>query len=50
MSHKHSLAIVNDGGATAEEVLELARYIRNLVQIEFGVLLTPEPVLVGASL
>jgi UDP-N-acetylmuramate dehydrogenase len=50
MSHKHSLAIVNDGGARAEEVLELARYIRNLVQIEFGVLLTPEPVLVGATL
>jgi UDP-N-acetylmuramate dehydrogenase len=50
MSHKHSLAIVNGGGATAEEVLELARYIRNLVQIEFGVLLTPEPVLVGAFL
>lgn len=50
MSSKHSLAIVNGGGATAEEVLELARYIRNLVQIEFGVLLTPEPVLVGASL
>lgn len=50
MSHKHSLAIVNDGGARAEEVLELARYIRNLVQIEYGVLLTPEPVIVGAVL
>jgi UDP-N-acetylenolpyruvoylglucosamine reductase len=31
-------------------VLELARYIRNLVQIEFGVMLHPEPNLVGAQL
>jgi UDP-N-acetylmuramate dehydrogenase len=50
ISTKHTLAIVNGGGATAEHVLELARYVRNLVQIEFGVLLQPEPTLVGASL
>ncbi|HEV7622838.1 MAG TPA: UDP-N-acetylmuramate dehydrogenase [Amnibacterium sp.] len=50
LSTKHTLAIVNGGGATAEEVLQLARYIRNLVQIEFGVLLQPEPTLVGAAL
>jgi UDP-N-acetylmuramate dehydrogenase len=50
ISTKHTLAIVNGGGATAEDVLELARYVRNLVQIEFGVLLAPEPILVGAEL
>jgi UDP-N-acetylmuramate dehydrogenase len=50
VSAKHTLALVNGGGASAEQVLELARYIRNLVQIEFGVMLQPEPHLVGASL
>ncbi|HEY0373465.1 MAG TPA: UDP-N-acetylmuramate dehydrogenase [Amnibacterium sp.] len=50
LSTKHTLAVVNGGGATAEEVLQLARYIRNLVQIEFGVLLQAEPSIVGAVL
>ena len=50
VSQKHTLAIVNGGGATAAQVLELARYIRMLVQIEFGVLLQAEPNLVGAAL
>ena len=50
LSSKHTLAVVNGGGATAEEVLQLARYIRNLVQIEFGVLLQPEPNLIGVGL
>ncbi|WP_210508458.1 UDP-N-acetylmuramate dehydrogenase [Naasia sp. SYSU D00057] len=47
ISTKHSLAIVNRGGATAEEIAELARFVRALVQTEYGVLLQPEPVLVG---
>lgn len=50
ISSKHSLAIVNGGGATAEQVLELARYIRAMVQIEFGVLLQLEPTVIGAEL
>lgn len=50
VSTKHTLAIVNGGEATAHQVLELARYVRNLVQGEFGVLLQPEPNLVGATL
>ncbi|BDZ45638.1 hypothetical protein GCM10025866_15470 [Naasia aerilata] len=50
ISTKHSLALVNRGDATAEELLELARYVRTLVQTEFGVLLQPEPVLLGATL
>ncbi|MFD1715313.1 UDP-N-acetylmuramate dehydrogenase [Amnibacterium flavum] len=50
ISSKHSLAIVNTGGASATEILELARYVRALVQVEFGVLLQPEPVLVGSTI
>ena len=50
VSRKHTLALVNRGGATAEEVLELARYIQAVVQSEFGVLLQPEPLILGASL
>jgi len=50
ISRKHTLAIVNRGGATAAEVLELARYVQTRVFAEFGVQLQPEPVLVGAAL
>ena len=50
VSSKHTLALVNGGGATAGQVLELARYVRNLVQVEFGVLLQAEPDLVDARL
>lgn len=50
ISSKHTLAIVNGGGANAEQVAELARYVRSLVQIEFGVMLQPEPSMVGVSL
>ena len=48
LSRKHTLAIVNGGHATAAQVLELARYIQHRVQSEFGVILQPEPTLVGA--
>lgn len=50
ISSKHTLAITNRGGATAEEVAELARYIRARVVAEFGVALQPEPVAVGVEL
>jgi UDP-N-acetylmuramate dehydrogenase len=50
VSRKHSLAIVNRGGATADQVAELARYIQSRVLNEFGVILLPEPVLVGVYL
>jgi UDP-N-acetylmuramate dehydrogenase len=46
ISSKHTLAIVNRGGATAAEVTELSRYIRGLVSARFGVELQPEPALV----
>lgn len=50
ISRKHTLAIVNGGRATADQVLELARYIQQRVQSEFGVVLQPEPTLIGAAL
>lgn len=50
ISSKHTLAITNRGGATATEVVELARYVQLRVLAEFGVQLQPEPVLVGVTL
>lgn len=50
ISRKHTLAIVNLGGATAAEIVELARYIQTRVFAEYGVRLHPEPVLVGVEL
>ena len=47
VSSKHTLALVNTGGATAAEVAELARYLQTRVLGAFGVILQPEPVLVG---
>ncbi|GGA69649.1 UDP-N-acetylenolpyruvoylglucosamine reductase [Pseudoclavibacter endophyticus] len=50
ISSKHTLAITNRGGATGEEIAELARYVRVRVLGEFGVELQPEPVLLGIEL
>lgn len=50
VSSKHTLAMTNRGLGTAEEVAELARYVRALVHSEFGVLLHPEPVTVNVEL
>ncbi|MDQ1130735.1 UDP-N-acetylmuramate dehydrogenase [Microbacterium sp. SORGH_AS_0888] len=50
VSSKHALALTNRGGASAAEIAELARFIQQRVQQEFGLLLQPEPVLVGVEL
>ncbi|XXV11218.1 UDP-N-acetylmuramate dehydrogenase [Sorangium sp. So ce1335] len=47
ISTRHTLALVNRGGATATELLDLARRVRRGVLDRFGVALTPEPDLVG---
>ena len=47
LSRKHTLALVNRGGATAEELLEAARVLRDGVRARFGITLVPEPVVVG---
>ena len=47
ISTKHTLALVNRGGATASEMVALAAQIRSAVEKKFGVVLQTEPVLVG---
>jgi UDP-N-acetylmuramate dehydrogenase len=47
ISTKHTLALVNRGGATTAELVGLAREIAAGVQERLGVQLEPEPVLVG---
>jgi UDP-N-acetylmuramate dehydrogenase len=50
VSSVHTLALINAGGATAEQIVELARYVQTRVFAEFGVRLQAEPVLVGIEL
>lgn len=47
ISSKHSLAIVNRGGASASEVLALRDQIQQRVEEMWGVHLEPEPVIIG---
>ncbi|MFC5379191.1 UDP-N-acetylmuramate dehydrogenase [Aquipuribacter nitratireducens] len=50
VSTKHTLALTNRGGARAADVVDLAREVRDAVRQAFGVVLVPEPRLVGVSL
>lgn len=50
VSGKHTLALTNRGTASTEELLTLARTIREGVLAKFGIELQPEPVLVGCNL
>jgi UDP-N-acetylmuramate dehydrogenase len=47
ISTKHALALINRGGASARELLDLAREIQARVLETFGVELVPEPVFLG---
>jgi UDP-N-acetylmuramate dehydrogenase len=47
ISRKHTLALVNRGGATTAELVGLAHRIAAGVHAAFGVELTPEPVFIG---
>ena len=47
ISRRHSLAIVNRGGAKAADILALKSDIQRAVFDQFGIELTAEPVLVG---
>jgi UDP-N-acetylmuramate dehydrogenase len=47
ISGKHTLALVNRGGATTAELVALARTIAAGVHERYGVRLVPEPVFVG---
>ncbi len=50
LSTKHALALTNRGSATTEDLLALARAVRDGVRGAFGIELTPEPILVGCQL
>ena len=47
LSSKHSLALINRGGGTAAEVVELVRRIQAQVREQFGVEIHPEPNFIG---
>lgn len=50
LSTKHTLALTNRGGASASDLVALAREVRDGVRAKFGVTLVPEPMFVGVSL
>jgi UDP-N-acetylmuramate dehydrogenase len=50
LSTKHTLALTNRGRATTEELLSLAREVRDGVEAAYGIRLVNEPVLVGCEL
>jgi UDP-N-acetylmuramate dehydrogenase len=50
ISSKHTLALTNPGGARTEDLLALAREVRDGVRAAFGVTLVNEPVFVGVRL
>ena len=47
ISSRHTLALINRGGATAREIISLAERIQKAVRERFGMWLEMEPVLVG---
>ncbi|MFI7483637.1 UDP-N-acetylmuramate dehydrogenase [Kocuria sp. M1R5S2] len=49
LSTKHTLALTNRGGASAEDLMALARTVRDGVAAVYGVELVAEPVIVGTS-
>jgi UDP-N-acetylmuramate dehydrogenase len=50
LSTKHTLALVNRGGASGADLRRAARQVRDGVREAFGVELVPEPVLLGGPL
>jgi UDP-N-acetylmuramate dehydrogenase len=50
ISSRHTLALINRGGAKAAEIMDLASKIRETVELRFGLRLEMEPVLVGFQL
>lgn len=50
LSTRHTLALTNRGAASTQDLLALARTVRDGVAGRFGVRLEPEPVLLGCTL
>jgi UDP-N-acetylmuramate dehydrogenase len=49
VSSQHALVLINRGGASGKEILELARLIHKSVFDRFGIDLQTEPLIVGAD-
>lgn len=49
VAKRHALVIENAGGGRYEDVCELARLVRGEVRARFGVVLEPEPLILGAD-
>lgn len=47
LSTKHTLAVINRGGATAREVVELVTMVQDRVRQQFGIEIHPEPNFIG---
>jgi len=47
ISHKHALALINTGNASAADIVRLKQKIQEGVQDAWGIVLEPEPVFVG---
>ena len=47
ISSRHALALVQDGGATAAELVAFARQVRDAVRARFGIELAAEPAFLG---
>lgn len=47
ISHLHTLAMTNQGGASAQDIMALATAVRDGVRQKFGITLEPEPVLIN---
>lgn len=47
VSEKHSGFIINRGGATAKEVLDVIAYVQKVVKENYGVDLQPEVRIIG---
>jgi UDP-N-acetylmuramate dehydrogenase len=47
ISSRHTLALINRGGATGAEILALGDELASAVELRFGIRLEREPVLVG---
>jgi UDP-N-acetylmuramate dehydrogenase len=50
LSTRHTLAVTNRGGASAADIVALAREIRDGVRHAYGISLVPEPVLIATTL
>jgi len=50
VSEKHCGFVVNKGGATASDIIELIKKVRLTVNEKFGVLLEPEVVILGEDI